>query len=59
MALKDTPVELERIIEVTGKDKVTFMGYSQGSSLMYYALAKDQDYYADKVHRFIALASCI
>ena len=26
---------------------------------MYYALAKQQDYYAKTVHRYIALASCI
>ena len=35
------------------------MGLSQGGSQSYYALAKDQDFYADKVARFVALTTCI
>lgn len=26
---------------------------------MFYALAKDQDYFADKIHRFVAVSPCI
>ena len=38
---------------------MTLIGYSQGSAQIYYGLAKKQDYFAPRVHRFIALASCI
>lgn len=46
------------MIEVTEKPKVTLMGYSQGGAQMFYALAKNQDFYADKVHRFVSLSGC-
>ena len=58
MGKYDIPVFVEKIIEVTGKPKVTMMGYSTGGAQMMYALATDQDYYADKVHRFVGLSSC-
>ena len=35
------------------------MGYSMGSAQIYYGLAKNQDYFVPRVHRFIGLASCI
>ena len=35
------------------------MGYSQGAAQIFYGLAKKQDYFAPRVHRFIGLASCI
>ena len=59
MGTIDIPAIVDKIIEVTGQEKVTLMGYSQGSSQMYYGLAKRQDFFADRVHRFVALASCI
>ena len=59
MGMYDIPAVLEKIIEVTGKPKVTIVAYSQGSSQIYYALAKKQDYFAERVHRFVACATCI
>ena len=59
MGAYDIPACVDRILEVTGKPKVTLMGYSQGSAQIYYGLAKKQDYFAPRVHRFIGLASCI
>ena len=59
MGAKDTPAELEKIIQITGRPKVTYVGYSLGTSLMYYGLATNQDYFADKLNRFVAMASCI
>ena len=58
MGQYDIPAFVDKIIEVTEKPKVTLMGYSQGGAQIFYALAKDQDRYADKVHRFIGLAPC-
>ena len=59
MGAYDIPASVDRILEVTGKPKVTLMGYSQGSAQIYYGLATNQDYYAERVHRFVGLASCI
>lgn len=58
MGTYDLPAFVERIREVTGKPKVTLLGYSQGGALIYYALAKNQDWYAERVHRFVSLAGC-
>ena len=55
----DVPAVIELIRSVTGKPKVTYMGYSQGATQMYYGLAKRQDYYAERIHRFVALTTCI
>ena len=54
----DIPAFVDRILEVTKKPKVTLIGYSQGSTQIYYGLAKKQDYFAERVNRFIGLASC-
>jgi len=58
MGKYDLPAFLEKVIEVTGKPKVTISGYSTGGSAIVYALAKDQDYYAERVNRFVALSTC-
>ena len=53
----DTPLMVEKALEVSGKPKVTLVGYSEGTFVMYYALAKNQDYWAQKAARYIAIAS--
>ena len=58
MGLYDIPAFVDKIIEVTEKPKVTLMGNSQGGAQIFYALAKEQDRYVDKVHRFVGLAPC-
>ena len=55
----DWPAMVDYVLDVSGKPKVTMIGYSQGTSSAYYGLAKMQDYFAPRVHRFIAMASCI
>ena len=35
----DIPAQLEKLLEVTGKEKAILGGYSQGTSALYYALA--------------------
>ena len=59
MGVRDVPAFIETIIAVTQKPTVTYIGYSQGSAQMYYGLAKMQDYFADKINRFIAISPCI
>ncbi len=59
MGMLDIPPVVDKILDVTGKEKVTILGHSQGSSLMWYALAKNQDYFAPRVNRFVAIAACL
>ena len=58
MGRYDIPAFVDKILEVTGKPKVTLMGYSQGGAQIFYALAKNQDWYASRIHRFVGLAPC-
>jgi len=56
MGLYDQPAFFEKIREVTQQEKLTYIGMSQGSSQMLYAMAKDIDYYTERLHRFIGIA---
>ena len=59
MGTYDLPAIAEYMIEVTGKPKVTIMGYSQGNAQAFYALAKHQDYWVDRMERLVALGPCV
>ena len=60
LAQYDLTAEIDKIIEVTGEPKVTYAGYSQGAFLMFYGLAKfGEEYFGNKVNKFIALSPCI
>ena len=40
--------------------RVAFIGYSQATFQMFYGLTTmEEEYYGDRIHRFIALAPCI
>ena len=41
MGMLDIPPVIDKILEVTGKEKVSVIGHSQGTSMMLYALAKN------------------
>ena len=57
----DVPATIKKIKEVSGSEKVAYMGYSQGTTMLFYALTKDteENYLADNLSCFIALAPCI
>ena len=55
----DIPAQLELVLEVTGKTTATLIGYSQGTSALWYGMAKRQAWYAERVARVIYLASCL
>lgn len=60
LAKYDLPAMLNKIVEVTSKPKVTYIGYSQGSFTMFYGLAEmEDDYFGSKVNKVIALAPCV
>ena len=58
IARKDLPAQVDKILEITGKEKVTLMAYSQGTLISVLALAAMQDYWAERVDRYISLATC-
>ena len=58
MGKYDQPAFFDKVIEVTGQPKVTYIGYSQGTAQMFYALGT-QDYLNDKIQSLVLLAPCL
>ena len=55
----DDVANIAGIKSVTGEDKITYLGYSQGTIQMHYALAHDEDlWFQDNLKRAIHLAPC-
>lgn len=59
MGVNDLPANIDLILDVSGAEKLTLLAMSQGSAQSWYGLAKRQGYFADRVRRFVAMASCI
>jgi len=56
----DIPAFMDKIIEVSGKPKINYIGYSMGTTQMFYGLTQIEDtYYAQHMNKFVALAPCI
>ena len=55
MGLYDTKAEIDYVKRQTHKDKVAYIGASQGSTQMLYALTFNNDYYKDNLSIFIGL----
>ena len=59
MGMYDDPANISAVKAATGSDKITYVGYSQGTIQMHYALSHDdKGFYADNLHRVIQLAPC-
>ncbi len=50
----DLPAAIEYVIATNEYPKVAYVGHSQGTTQMFYGLAKNEDYFADKVSVFLA-----
>jgi len=60
MGKSDVPAALDKIIEVTGNPKVSYVGFSQGTSQLLYGLASQPvNRIADKLDRAVLLAPCV
>jgi len=55
MGQYDIPANLNYITGLTGVEKVTYIGHSQGTTQMFYGLSEFEDFYASKVNLFVAL----
>ena len=56
LGIHDVPAQLDKVRAISHMDKVTYVGHSQGTTQMFYALAHDQQKIMDKVNLFAALA---
>lgn len=51
----DLPAMLDYVLAVTGQKKVAYVGHSQGTSQMFYALTVNEEYFAERVSVFAAI----
>ena len=51
--------QVDKVLQITGKEKLTYIGYSRGTAQVFLALAMDEDVYVDKINKVIALAPCM
>jgi len=59
MGKYDVPAFIDKILENTPDyKKVTYVGFSQGTTQMFYGLAHKNDYFRKKLEIFVALAPC-
>ena len=54
--MHDVPAQVDKVRELSGNDKITYIGHSQGTTQMFYALAHNQAKLLEKVNLFAALA---
>lgn len=56
----DTPAFIDKILEVTAQDKVSYVGYGEATTSLLYGLTQmEETYYADKLERAVLLAPCL
>ena len=51
----DITTEIEYILKVTKQEKLAYIGHSQGTSQMYWALSHNEEFFAKRVSIFMAL----
>ena len=56
MGKYDDPAQVEKALSISGRKTATYIGHSQGTSQMFYALSDDPTYWKKKVNLFVALA---
>ena len=60
MGLYDDTANIRKMKEVTGEEKVFYIGYSQGTSQMFYALAHLEDsFFAEHLYKALMFAPCL
>jgi pimeloyl-ACP methyl ester carboxylesterase len=56
MARQDLPTIIDHILEKTGKDQLTYIGHSEGTTQFFLGASLLPDYFASKVNLFVGLA---
>jgi pimeloyl-ACP methyl ester carboxylesterase len=55
----DLPAQIDLVRDITGKNKVTYVGHSQGTTQMFYALATNEAELKNKINLFVALSPVV
>lgn len=58
MGLYDDPANIKEVQSATGYEKIIYLGYSQGTIQMFYAMAHNMDYYTENLLKVVQLAPC-
>lgn len=59
MGIYDDVANIKMMKEVSGAEKVFYLGYSQGTVQMFYALAHvEESFLVDNLYKFLAFAPC-
>lgn len=59
MGLYDDTANIKAIKEHTGAEKVFYLGWSQGTIQMFYALSHlEESFFVDNLYKFVAMAPC-
>ena len=56
MGKYDAPAQIDYVRKHTGQKKVSYIGHSQGTSQMFYALSAFPDFWESRLNLFVALA---
>ena len=59
MAYYDAPAMIDYVLAVTNQDKITYIGHSQGNTVMFAALAEKFGQFDQKLNLFVALAPAV
>jgi len=58
MGIYDDVANIKKIKELSGVEKVFYIGYSQGAQQMMYALAHEEEELSKHLHKYVAFALC-
>ena len=56
MGEKDLPAFIDFILESTGKEKISYVGHSEGTTQMFLGASLKPDYFNERINLFVALA---
>ena len=54
--MKDLPAYIDFILEVTGQQQLTYVGHSEGTTMMFIAGSLNPNYFKEKLNLVVALA---
>lgn len=52
MGMLDSKAVIQYIKQKTGNEKITYMGMSQGTASMFYALSQDNEWFKDNINLY-------
>ena len=56
MGKYDAPAQIELALQKSGRKSLTYVGHSQGTTQMFYALQANPSYWNSKINLFVAAA---